>query len=514
MNPVKAVALLVTLCIIGPMLLGYCWPTSGEEVDQYAVSDGVDITADIASDKVPIYAGYTGVFNNSFYFRTSGNTVPDYVASTTVPGQLPAYDPDDDTIAASTSLSATSITKVSDLDWPENMVRGYMTLEGLRTFLVGGFTAVSLTYFPATGQVIWTNGTAAGTLSGDAVITIGGTAATANLYAAVFDGQEAYADLSEGIRMESGSWYNGFSNKGITIVLDSSTLGSDCDIRPGNMRDGVTLSVEGGTISAEYGGDSRTLGYVSAYPYIVFQFDAVNKSVTVAGVVGMDDFTDSSYTLVNPVEFDVTTTAEDFGAVNMRGSATYLVTSTQSNVGSRSGIIDDTIYPDGYYGDGNWQIYIRDTAVFGSSLTLGGNVYDVSRQGDVEMTFIDGTTEIVKIRDMVILSAVTDDVRKVMVNGRTLSEGPVSPYSVGFGGAWMAQILLYDVDVSQRTLYGWEAGGFGLDLTGFCMAGLMFDVVAFVGLTLYGRASGARVLPLLVASIMIGAVFFTLLMNF
>lgn len=515
MNAARAAVILVTICIIGPMLLGYCWPTSGEEQDQYAVSNGVDITDDIASDSVPVFAGYTGLFNHSFYYRANGNTIPDYVATTTVPGQLPAYDPNDDTVAATMSLAAGSLTKVSDLAWPDGMVRGSMTMDGNRLFLVGGFTASVITYFPATGQVVWTNGTEAGTLSADAVInTRLSTEATVNLYSAVLENEGTYADLSAGIRMDDGTWFNGFENKGFEMILDSSTIGTFCSIRPDNMAYRLALQVQDGTISADYNGDVRAVGYAATYPYIIVKYNVLTQTVTVAGLVGLDDFTDSTYTEVNPVVFDIGTTSETFGAVSMSGDVVGLVVSTEPKVGSRPGIIDDTIQPDGYFADGCWQIFIRDTAVFGSSLTLGANEYDVSRQGDVQMTFADGTTETVKVRDMVILSAVKDGERKVIVNSKVLYEGAVSSYPVGFGGAWMAQILLYDVDISERTVYGWEAGGFGLDMQGFCMAGLMFDIIAFIGLMLYGRGSGARVLPLLILCVMIGAVFFTLLMNF
>lgn len=517
MNASKSIVWLITACILAPLALGFAWPTSAEEVQQYAVSGGTDITSNISGDTVPIFASYTGMMNQSFVYRAGeSNPAPVYAGTTTTPGQLPVYDTDTDTLIQSVTITAGNPTRVEDLPWPEGLTRGYAAADDDRTFRVDGKTALMFSYFPDTGQTLY-YGSGATMTSGDVYVESNGGTLTLNLYRLTTADPVTYADLSQGIVMDSETWYNGFVNESATMLIRSSTLGDSTDrtyIRPANVGGYLQLYIDGGVVTASYGDETRGIGTPETYAFVMVELDMVEMTATVSGLSGMDDFTDRTYSVTNSVTFEADAFRPTFTALDLLGPGTeYLVVETESNIGSRPGIVDDTFSPDGYYPDGCWQLYLRDTAVFGSSLTLGTQTYDVSRTGEVEVTFLDGTSGPVKLRNMTIMSAVVDDVRKVFVNQGLIFEGPSSSaYPVTFGGTWMADVLIFDVTVTEKTQYNWSEGGFGFSMEAFCFAGLMTDVLAFIALALYGRGMGQRILPLLITMVTIAAFYIIMMM--
>lgn len=531
MNAPKAIAVLVTICIIGPMLLGYCWPTSSEEVEQYGILDGTEITGDVANDQVPIFTNYTGYFNHQFAvteYTTSGGTevadsivpVPWVVSST---GSVPTY---------------RNIEALLTLDEGERLDFSFGTT-GLPTgttrvdynyapgFDVEGKTATHLSLFPYTGQIVYIDiFSGAGTVTTDAVITAK-AAGTADIdqYIQV-DG--AFANLDSGFHLPIGySWANGFLNSAATFLLHPLHASWECMFGVNGMGalwlqcddDGLVEAAFTADFSEPASSSWRLLGTMSAYPNLCIEIDAHAGVMSVSGVSGMSSttggfgFTDPTYSLVNTIEFE-TSYSSGFTVVDVVTSSpdlAYLVKSTTSQIGTRPGLVNASLEPDGFYPDRNWQLFIEDTSVFGDSLSLFGIEYDVTRTGDITVDLVEGGTMEFKIRDLTILSVGTSDDRRVFLDGVEIIAGPGD--SIEFGGAWMAKLILYDMDVSEKTVYDWEAGGFGLDVTGFCMAGLMIDILAFAALTLYGRGAGARVLPLLIACAIIGAVFFILLVE-
>lgn len=518
MNASKSIVWLITVCILAPLALGFAWPTSSEEVQQYEVFGGTDITSNIAGDTVPIFASYSGMMNQSFVYRGSEiNPVPVYAGTTTTPGQLPVYDTDTDTLIQSVTITTGNPVKVKDLPWPEGITRGYAAAEGNVPFILDGTTALMFSYFPETGQTLYFGDDAVMT-SGDVYVESRGGTLTLNLYRLTTADPVTYADLSQGIVMDNEEWYNGFVNESATILIRSSTLGDTVAdqtlIRPDHVSGNLCLWTSDGVVTASYGDETKGIGAPGTYAFVMLEFDLRGMTATVSGLSGMDDFTDRTYSVTNSVTFELNAVSPTFTSMYLYGPGTeYLVVETGSNIGSRPGIVDDTFSPDGYYPDGCWQLYLRDTAVFGSSLTLGTQTYDVSRTGEVEVAFLDGTSGSVKLRNMTVMSAVVDDVRKVFVNQGLIFEGPSSSaYPVTFGGTWMADVLIFDVAVTEKTQYNWTEGGFGFDMAAFCFAGLITDVLGFIALALYGRGMGQRILPLLITFATIAAFYIIMMM--
>lgn len=532
MNAAKSIAVLVTLCIIGPMLLGYVWPTSSEEVDQYEVSGGTDITAATSTDMVPIFSPYTGSFNNIFLSSVGWingtelsvtSTYPTQVASSGT-GNLPIYA--SATTTSSITMAADGILDIPSMTVAEGVVR--VSFDFPEGFDIDGHgRADSLIWFPNTGQVVFNNSQAvnSGTVKSDAEIkaisagTVERKDYTVN--------PNSYVNLDAGFWMPTASmqWYNGFLNSEAEILIHPNDVRNNLWEVSIKLWDGfLFLRVIDDVIEAAHGYDVSTavfeeLGGVSAYPNIRVGLNATEGLVTVEGLIGMDTslggfgFLSPSQTPGRTLEFEVRT-SDGFTRLSIECpvafGAAYMVSSTTSQIGTRPGIVNGSVPGDSYYPDGDWQLFIGDTAVFGDSITIGSTAFPVSRTGEITVTLIDGGTSTFRVRDLAIMSVLeSGNDRRWFLNGTEIQASYGK--SITFAGSWMCDLLIFDVDVVPQTIYNWEAGGFGLDVQGFCMAALMIDIVAFAALTLYGRNAGARVLPLLIACVIIGCVFFIFL---
>ena len=84
--------------------------------------------------------------------------------------------------------------------------------------------------------------------------------------------------------------------------------------------------------------------------------------------------------------------------------------------------------------------------------------------------------------------------------------------AVVLGGMWNTTIILADMDSYTYWTYTKDAGGFGLDVVGFCTVGLITSIGAFLGAVIAGKRSGGRFgLLALVAGIC--AAFFLLMIS-
>lgn len=169
-------------------------------------------------------------------------------------------------------------------------------------------------------------------------------------------------------------------------------------------------------------------------------------------------------------------------------------------------IHDVTYDPQGMTNKANPATQIKDVVKTGTSITFGGNTYTVT---DGKIT-IDGHS--VPIRDMTFSSTVNDQGTYDNAISGTVVSQTAAPSQLVFGGSWVMGVSTYAQDTESYTITHWVPGKFawqGVD-SNFIMVGLMASVSAFIGLAMYGRRSGAKVLPLLL--VCGGAAFVFLLM--
>ena len=130
---------------------------------------------------------------------------------------------------------------------------------------------------------------------------------------------------------------------------------------------------------------------------------------------------------------------------------------------------------------------------FGPSLEFGGNTYTVTK-GNITI----GTHDF-SLEGMTFESVQVGGQYENRINGNTVST-TATPSTITFNGKWLTDVTTESQAMTTVSETKWEPGKFawnGID-TDFKLAGLMASLGAFIGLAIYGRRSGTRVMPLLV----------------
>lgn len=130
---------------------------------------------------------------------------------------------------------------------------------------------------------------------------------------------------------------------------------------------------------------------------------------------------------------------------------------------------------------------------FGQSLEFGGNTYQVTK-GNITI----GTHDF-SLEGMTFESVQVGGQYENRINGNTVST-TAEPSTITFNGKWLTDVTTESQAMTTVSDTKWEPGKFawdGID-TDFKIAGLMASLGAFIGLAVYGRRSGAKVMPLLV----------------
>lgn len=130
---------------------------------------------------------------------------------------------------------------------------------------------------------------------------------------------------------------------------------------------------------------------------------------------------------------------------------------------------------------------------FGSSLEFGGNTYTVTK-GNITI----GTHDF-SLEGMTFESVQVGGQYENRINGNTVST-TAAPSTITFNGKWLTDVTTESQAMTTVSETKWEPGKFawdGID-TDFKLAGLMASLGAFIGLAIYGRRSGTKVMPLLV----------------
>ena len=131
---------------------------------------------------------------------------------------------------------------------------------------------------------------------------------------------------------------------------------------------------------------------------------------------------------------------------------------------------------------------------FGSSLSFGGNTYTVSNEGKITISGHE-----IPVNNLTLSSVPNSSGTYDNKIGNTIISTTATPSKITFGGSWLATISTQSLESYTYTKTEWIAGSFawdGMDQN-FLMAGLITSLGVFIALGIYGRRSGARVLPLM-----------------
>lgn len=169
-------------------------------------------------------------------------------------------------------------------------------------------------------------------------------------------------------------------------------------------------------------------------------------------------------------------------------------------------LIEDTVYDPATIKPTNPLTQINQVSLTGDSITFGGITYQTSK-GTMRM----GTHDI-PLDGMMFDSVPNGSEYDNRINGDVISTTS-TPSTIAFNGKWgIGQVVTASQTLEYKTVQKWVPGSFawqGVD-DNFILVGLIASVSAFIALGMYGRRSGAKVLPLLL--VCGGAAFMFLLM--
>ena len=167
-------------------------------------------------------------------------------------------------------------------------------------------------------------------------------------------------------------------------------------------------------------------------------------------------------------------------------------------------VMEDAVYDPAAFRT-NPSTIVTNLVYTGDSLTFGGITYPVTK-GNITLG-----QHSVSINNMVFSSVPVANGYENTINGAVVSV-TAEPSTITFTGQWRMDVNTYAQKQDIRSVTKWEPGKFawdGVD-TNFKMAGLLSSLGAFIALAIYGRRSGAKVLPLLL--VCGGAAFMFILM--
>lgn len=155
-------------------------------------------------------------------------------------------------------------------------------------------------------------------------------------------------------------------------------------------------------------------------------------------------------------------------------------------------VIRDTVY-DPVTFKGNPSTELKDISMYGKTLEYGGNTYEV-KSGNITL----GTRDI-PLSDITFRSEHKENNTYDNFINDIFISNTLAPSTIGFNGDWIMSVITSPQETVEKNDTKWVPGSFawnGID-DNFIMAGLFTCVGAFIALGLYGRRSGARVLPLM-----------------
>ena len=155
-------------------------------------------------------------------------------------------------------------------------------------------------------------------------------------------------------------------------------------------------------------------------------------------------------------------------------------------------IITDNSYDPGAFKT-NPSTTINNVTRIGTSLTFGGNTYTVTN-GNITI----GSQQI-PIKGITLDSVPDGNGSYDNRINKTVVSNTATPSTITFNGEWSASVSTVSLASYTYNKTEWIAGEFawdGIDQN-FLMVGLITSLGVFIALGIYGRRSGARVLPLM-----------------
>lgn len=516
MRELNLAAMALLIVIVTPMIIGWAWPSGTETVDTWTTEGNIDITPSIATTDIPILDSYSGPMNH-YWLYSDGYTSYEPVAYASSPSAIPKL------TYTSTAEAITTNPYVINLEHFTGYRTDFITAVNI-AIIMNDHTVYSCStavYMPGANAIYMIGlGHHAEPLKASDIRSISVSGATASnpvlLTTRTYTQTGEYVDMSKGFILRSDlapyylDWFNGMTNHSVELWIRTASIAETSTITAGGLA--VELDATDGTLTA----NGQTLGAVTAYPFISIVFDHDEGTATVSGLIGASSFTDPTWTVGNVVTIDGEIAL--ISSLRMSGDFEYEVKRTYSEIGTGKGIKDATIIPYDYYPHYSWQVSFDSPARFGDFISIGGLPHSVF-DGKIQIhDRITGERHDVPIRGMAILSLIYYDgeedeaVQHLYVNGIEISTlAPEQELAIILAGDWYVSVTVSDVSQGEQTGYTWTLGTFGLDRTGYCMVGLLSSITIMIGAGLWGRASGTKLLVVMITMGICAASYFLMM---
>ena len=363
---------------------------------------------------------------------------------------------------------------------------------------------------------------------------------------------DTYVDLSKGLVMPHGQyghdythWYNGYLNNRVDILIETVAGMKGTFVFPWNNSQNYTvfeIGADNDYIYINPDTDHYEFGTLTNNKFVLIRVDTVADTIKFYHLPGMTSFTDpylsyirgDPYDTGNYIDLDPFVTFEmcnwDSG---YRPDFNYLIRNTSTALTTVSGInwsmVDLRTYDlDNFQVDISLVQYVEKAKDWSSGgvhdYALNLALYENGSLGPdytslmwvtsdymLHFTDVDGVEHEIPVGD----ASMQFIDRSVYVNGiRIIDAHFYCPHiELFFYGAWLAQVYLYDLNEETYPTYSWSPGGFGLDIDGYCLVGLMTSVLAGVGCMLAGRRSGSSAIVELFIAMMCGGTYLVILIN-
>lgn len=552
MNSTALAAIVVAVCVICPLGVGFLWPTGEMTEIGYTTEGNMDVTQALNNDTAPVEYAYTSYMNNMFYWLDASTpdspgyyeTGLDYMETTTVPNSYPVAD-----FAEMGDYGYTGDpVNLDGGTWTNYAFLQVFALNGAE-FTVGGQHVDCLLLFPGSGVGYGMKGYWSGhydviQVPGNkfTVTTITPGQDTMRIYkytqATDSDGNKLYVEMKDGLQLMDGTvWMNGETNSRATLIVDPYS--SSYTITAGDVGSGDTATVyidnTSGTIMASVNGlDWKSIGSRSVYPKVMIEFDSTDDQVVVTGLMNMDGY--SGYTPSkrgNSVSFDVSFGAfKNIQFFNPAG-VVGIVYMTSILTDPIEVMNDATLRFADFYPDNLLSMNMKNISMYGDSMS-----FILDRNGVTETVTLavqdgfltnvpffgeDGDTyEDVSLRNLVVALIPDTDGQSshVMINGKLADIGTyhgtvqtTDSFEIQFDGIWKAAISIQDVVPYEYSSYTWAVGNFGVSASGFCTIGMLAAVLMTVASALYARSNEMSAVIPLITSIGCAGVYLTMLFS-
>lgn len=512
MNDGKLCGLVVLICVICPILVGYAWPVGTMDGIAYETGDPSDITQDSYNAKLPVFVPYNDPYNNNqnVFYDYLFNNFPEVTTGNQGPVWT-TYSPDLHYDAVRTDNSG--FYEISDVgtwkNWQSGVVAVVFPLWDWNEIDMddSGNVAELVVYYPQTDKMFFRHLNTAEfqPVESHRLWFSGSVNTNYNLYYLEYYNEGVYAELSYGMQVpeDESSWFNGYLNKGANIIfsteLDNQSIrvkvidhlevnDTSIYIRTVNGRIMMHLVQNGTTYY------NQDLGENSVYDKVLLTIDYDSGTIALSGLRGMTSYIGDYNAAIRQ-----TITADWRNPVIFRSFSIYSSSDTTWYVADTLAGIAETD------GSKNYQIDLRQYAASGSCQL---NIRGVLQHSD-RITFIINGQSFNGSIDKGILTVtgtngtITEPINNLLVglignafyiNGQVLtSEASITQARIFFVGDWKMSLYYYPVTETTVKEFSWLPGGFGLDAMGFCSVGLITSVGSALGLGLYGRRSGIRV---------------------